>query len=892
MCDTIILLRIKMRYRRTNLKTDIIDKLSLSTVDNSYIKNIIESDRATFLTIHLFYEELYLSFLHGSDKAKDKLRLLLIRIASRFSKFQALTCYGDTQKKETKRIEVEVNPKWLRALANKYLVIQKMSLNTRLQLSSGFSINGSLITWRSGVTVSTEYVHVDLKTPLGKLIHKFVISPNLTLSYGDYLGYAKNLGFDNENIVSILKIFINKKIIFLEFDRLNLKLEELLSLQINSNLKNELTEIKTQLDQLNQIPSLKDIKAIITKMNNLYKIDQPLILSNIENTPKIKSKSLNLPNRLKRLFSLNSVTTNDYKVGRAFKQYFQEKYGLFKFVPINEALKLTDFENLSSKLKFIEKHDNEYHLSISKWKKMWLSFLSKNGSKKSITITDDFIDKLSETLIGALDHDCPLKSYEFVYSYLEKENLFVLPTQAIFSKNSINTKHTKISTISYFPNVYPFFMNNPELFGKNLYINQYVPHNGYSEANLGFILLSNGLKFCDNEGHILDIEWNSIMETRVSEEEDTVDLLKSITNYINQVPFSALPPYFNKLHHIPQIKYKNICLSPETWNLNEHETDSYLEYWKNKKQNISVISQGNMMPFYQWHTNKTFNVIKTIQNTTFCETLLPQANYAIQFIKEEKLGLVNAINEKYKLFTNDKYQKFLHGFTLLLPNKDFDFYLEKLIQTFNKYDNWYFIRYFDNAKASIRIRLLNTEELISFSKELDKFSKDYGCEVIKKAYAIESNRFGATESMYEALQEFSCETKNYFILKNKLAPEINDTYKRVAIEENFLKCALLIINKHILLKIYSSKRENHYNKHKLLIDKAQLKYTAKIQFPDTLKRRITKCLKSKFENDSLNKFAYYYFSLIHLCQNRLLGSNENGEVLSREICKKILSHYL
>lgn len=878
-----------MKYRRTNLKTDIIDKLSISTVDDHYIKDIIESDRATYLTIHLFYEELYLSFLHGSDKAKEKLRLLLIRIASRFSKFQALTCYGDTENKETKKIEVAVNPKWLRALISKSLVIEKMSLSTMLQLSSGFSINGNFITWRSGFTDSTEYVHVDLKTPLGKLVHKFIMAPNLTISYGDYLKNAKNLGFNNDEIVSILKIFIKKKIIFLEFDQLNLKLDKLLQLQINDDLRSVLTEIKRQLDHLNQVPPLKDIKAIITNMNNLYKVDQPLILTNIENRAQLKPKNLNLPNRLKQLFLLNSVTTNDYQVGRAFKQYFEEKYGMFKFVPINKALKLTDFEYLSSKLKSIQENDSEYLLAISKWEKAWLTFLSKNGYKKSITLTDDFINKITETLFGALDHDCPLKSYDFVYSYLEKEDLFVLPTQAIFSENSINTKSTEISTISYFPNVYPFFMNSPELFGKSLYINQFVPSNEYSEANLGFMLLPDGLKFCDEKGHILNIEWNSIMETRVLEEEDTINLLKSITNYINQVPFSAFLPYFNQLHHIPRIKYKNICLSPETWNLNEHEIDSYLDYWKNEKRNISVISQGNMMPFYQWHTNKTFNVIKRMQNTTFYETLLPQTGYAIQFIKEVKVGTVNSINEKYKLCT-ENHKKILHGFTLILPNKDFDFYISKLIQNFNKYDNWYFIRYFDNARASIRIRLLNKDELIPFSKELDKFSKKYGCKVIEKAYAIETNRFGTNESMDGALEEFSYETKNYFILKNKLVPELDDTYKRVAIEKNFLKCASLVINKHVLLKIYLSSVKNHNNIP--VVDKAQLKYAVQIDFPDIFKKRIINCLKSKFKQGSVSEFAYYYFSLIHLCENRLLGSSEDGEMLSRKICKKILSHYL
>lgn len=646
-----------MQYRKTNLKTDIIDKLSSNTVDSSYIKKIIESDKATSLTIHLFYEELYLSFLHGSDKAKAKLRLLLIRIASRFSKFQALTCYGDTEKKETKRIKVAVNPKWLRALVSESLVIQKLSLNTKLQLSSSFSINGKFITWRFGATNSTEYVHIDLKAPLGKLVHKFVIAPNLTISYGDCLEYAKSLGFDRDEIVSILKIFVSKKIVFLDFDRLNLKLEKVIKLQINDDLRNGLIEIKRQLDHLNQIPSLKEIKKIITNMNNLYKIDQPLILTNIENTTNLQPKNLNLPNKIKRLFSLNSVTTDDYQVGRAFKQYFEDKYGLFKFVPINKALELTNFEYLSSKLKSIQENDSEYLSSVSKWKKTWLSFLSKNSSKKSLTISDNFVDELTEILYGALDHETPLKSYDFVYSYLEKENLFVLPTQAIFSKNSINVKSTKISTISYFPNVYPFFMNNPEFFGKSLYINQYVPRNGYSEANLGFILLPSGLKFCDEEGHILNIEWNSIMETKVSEEEDTINLLKSITNYINQVPFSALPPYFNQLHHIPQIKYKNICLAPETWNLNDREIDSYLEYWKNEKQNISVGSQGNMMPFYQWNKNKTFSVIKKIQDTTFYETLLPQAGYAIQFIKEVKIGTESNTNEKYKLCKNETHQK-------------------------------------------------------------------------------------------------------------------------------------------------------------------------------------------------------------------------------------------
>lgn len=230
---------------------------------------------------------------------------------------------------------------------------------------------------------------------------------------------------------------------------------------------------------------------------------------------------------------------------------------------------------------------------------------------------------------------------------------------------------------------------------------------------------------------------------------------------------------------------------------------------------------------------------------------------------------------KILLVLNWKSSKY-RSYNLLLPNPDYEFYITELVNLLSDQKGvgqYFFMRYFDQDFPSIRLRLRKNDKNLSLI--LAKFCNKNGIKLIDSTYFPETNRYGDGKLLEKIEEEFENESKNYLKFCKNIR-SLNTLDARVYIELNFVVRLKNILSQREIMKLYKDFRNNNYV---IKFDK---------QFVSSIFNNLSDIFKLSRENWNFERFTYNYFSLVHMAQNRLLGSNDEEEEKVHSIVKKLI----
>lgn len=839
--------------RRANLPLTCID-----LINNYNLSELIKKDVGTDITSRLYYSKIFNS--KNSVKAKEKLTDLILRNASKVTKYKGFSVneYFDKTKSKRNGLDILPNLNWLRGVALIVSLNQSIDSDMKFSINYEYEINGDTFVWQIPRRNKNDlFIHIKRKSLFGKLINLFLKYGNLTYKQVyQFLGASKNGQV-------LIKYLIQYKIIFSELDNNQVTINQILCFTNNkklSKIKNKLEKINKSFDGLSNKPKMSEIIEIKNEMNNIYFEDDPLTLNRWE---YVKEKdNFNLPKELKLLFRLMGTLDKSYQYGRAYKKCFEDKYGYYRKIPVKTALFINNPGKFNSLINPYLLNDKLFLNVKQKWDKVWLKLLSKSQNN-ILYIKHRDIDEFIKILSPLQDHIANYVNCHLFYSRMA-DNTISLPffaLQPTFSQNN------KIS-ISYFANNFPE-VDEKDTSKNKVYLNQFTPSYSYSLDDIFIVLTREGLQFVNKNNQILKLNWGSILETKVKGESQFLTRLKNLCDYICQFPINALPPYYDSLYHIPKIMYKNIALCPEIWNLN---FDEFNRIKDNSK--FLIIENGTFFPLIKDKKYSKKDSYTVTRRMEYKGSYFKQNINLISFDNFEdnkSTGNTFELEQTYEK-NNFKYQ----SYNLLLPNPDFEFYITNIINQLTECGitkEYFFIRYFDQNYPSIRFRYRGANK--KMQAILTEFCKKNGIKLVTSTYLTETNRYGDGKLLEKIEKEFELESRNY-LNYHKSTKDMSTLDSRVFIELNFVIKLNGVINKNELNKLYKE------------FQKDNQKITLNSQIPDPIFDNLSSIFKLSKENWNFERFEYNYFSLIHMAQNRLLGSNDEEEKQAHSIIKRMI----
>ena len=836
--------------RRANLP---LSYISLTNKDN--LLNLIGKDIGTEITSKLYYPKVFNS--ENSIKSEKKLRDLVLRNMSKVTRYKGFSVsqYLNKEGKKIGGLNISPNLNWLRKVASIVACNQDSDSNLKFSLNYEYEISGTIFVWQIPRRNRNDvFIHIKKNSILGKLIELFRKQGCLT--YKQIMQY-----FDGSKSAKLLiEYLIKYSIIFSELNNNQVTLDQILCFTKNkylASLRKELKEINKSFNKLSNEPSLLAIDELRKLMDNICYEDDALTLNRWEYVAE-KDK-FNLPKELKLLFRLMGTLDKSYQNGRAYRKWFEDKYGFYKKVPVKKALFINNPKKFNSAVKPYLLDDKLFLNINKKWNKIWLNLLSKHNNS-ILNLTHDNINELIKLLSPLQDHVGDSVSCHLFYSRMA-DNSISLP---FFALQPTFFQKGKVS-ISYFANNFPE-VDEKDASKNKLYLNQFTPDSSYSLDRIFLVLTRKGLQFINDDNEILKLNWGSILETKVKGESQFLTRLKGLCDYMCQFPINTLPPFYDSLYHIPKIMYKNISICPEMWNF---ELDDLKQIEEDKS--LFFIENGTFFPLLN---DEKFSVDKFY-------TVTPRVKYKGDFVKQNidiiSFGNVNEDTSSIKLekLIQRKSSKY-RSYNLLLPNPDYEFYITELVNLLSDQKGvgqYFFMRYFDQDFPSIRLRLRKNDKNLSLI--LAKFCNKNGIKLIDSTYFPETNRYGDGKLLEKIEEEFENESKNYLKFCKNIR-SLNTLDARVYIELNFVVRLKNILSQREIMKLYKDFRNNNYV---IKFDK---------QFVSSIFNNLSDIFKLSRENWNFERFTYNYFSLVHMAQNRLLGSNYEEEEKVHSIVKKLI----
>lgn len=854
--------------RKANINYEQLDRLNSNSNSLNELKNLIKQDLGIYFTLKYYYSSLYKAcFTDKNEAAKRSIENLLIRCGTRATWFQGLSVNYDKNVKET-RLVFFLNPACNRAIGNMMALMETEDSNIRLSLNTLYQKEGSIFTWLNSLPDgSIEYIHIDENSYLGKIIKLLSIN-NIELKTFNSVLNAYKVSFKKKKIC--LSYLLEKNIIYTEDNILSNNIFNHLSHYKNSNLKSYLYVIGKELKKINSENDINLFLKIIEKLRNVTKVKYPLVIK--EKTNVLTKDHLNLPKNLLTLFRNMTVLSEDYQFGRAYRRYFADKYGYFHPISIKEALRINQPEIINKIISEYKQSDSVMINTLNKWSNKWIELLSKKLNTDQIRLTTQEIISFSQILESAVDHNPCKIEYEFLYSKVDKKYSFkyVLPVMAFLPKS----KNTTGISLSYNANIYPE-IGMGDIANNQVKVNQYTEDDAKLKIEDIYVeLWTDGLQFLDKSGKRINLIWNSLLETKVDGESLFVNNLKQLIKYINSKPINCIPPCYNLLFHIPRITYKNMCLSPETWNLNNKDDIDIVETI-NKK--VGIAEGGNIFPILTKRTNWKKEILSNLNSKDsvtlyeYIKCIEPTYTQHIMSVAvgKEKKDTKEVIFPKFQ-FNNQLKIKF-KTYTVLLPNLDYKYYIQKLARLMQNEERWFFIRYWDNGFPSLRIRTIPSEK---FESNLMVWCKYYKCTFTKKNFVPEFHRYGNNHLLDLVLHHFSIESK----LCGQFMKKHNSTQGRVIIESWFAQSWKECSNVP-LKELYSG-----FSTKGISVNVSNLP-----TFPKDIYKSLTSIFNLANNQMNIHQQIYLYFSLVHMAQNRFYGSSEKDEQLSHTVIKKMIN---
>lgn len=854
--------------RQANISYEQLRKLNSNSISFTELKKLIKQDLGIYFTLKYYYSSLYKAcFTHKKEAAKRSIENLLIRCGTRATWLQGLSVNYDKNVKKTQLIFI-LNPACNKALSKMLVLMEPENSNIKISLNTLYRKEGSIFTWLNTLPDGkVEYIHIDENSYLGKIIN--LLSKHNT-NLNKFNSVLDRYKISSEKKVICLSYLLEKNIIFTEDNILSDNIFNHLSHYKNSKFKSYLYVIDSELKELRSNIDINQFLKVTEKLRKVTKVKYPLVIK--ESTNLITKEYFNLPNVLFNLFKNMTVLSADYQFGRAYKQYFANEYGYFNLIPIREALRINQPEVLNRIINEYKQNDKIMLRVLSDWSSKWINLLSKDLDNEQIELTTQQILSFSQILEPAIDHTPNKTEYNLFYSKVDKKYPFkyMLPIMSFLPKN---TTSNGIS-VSYNANVHPEIgiINSTN---NQVKINQYVEDDSMlkiEDINIG--LCKDGLQFFDKLGKRINLTWNTLLETKVDGESLFVNNLKQLINYINGEPANGIPPCYNLLFHIPRITYKNICLSPETWNLNKDDDINIINLF-NKK--VGIVEEGNVFPILTKRKNWKKEILSDLNSkghTTLYEYITCFESTYTQHILSLTVGKEKKDDTKYifsKLQSNTNFKSPLTTYTILLPNLDYKYYIYRLNKLMQSEKEWFFIRYWDSNVPSLRVRTIPSEE---FENNLKVWCKYYKCTFTKQKFIPEFHRYGNDDLLDQVLHQFNIESNLCWQFMSKY----NSIQGRFIIENWFAQiwknCS------HITLKeLYSA-----FSTKGVPIVTSTLP-----QVPNNIHNSLTSIFNLANQKMTASQQIYLYFSLVHMAQNRFYGSSDHDEHLSHVMIKKLIN---
>ncbi|MFM1544756.1 lantibiotic dehydratase [Streptococcus mutans] len=871
-------------------------------------------------------------------------------------------------KKEKSRYEKSINIDlfWAYKVADKLesmpeiLNTLKVVANNALQKSDNFW----LLDTRShfGLMNSRSDIHEDITVKSNQLIDYVINCAEQPICYPTLVdNIAEKFSQSSDGVKKYLQKLIKEEFLvtelkfsLIEDNPLDWFINILERTQNNLELLEKLTEIKAMIQDYtdcdigegnNLILALENKISQIAETNAYLRVDL-YDHAELELSHHIKDS---LQNILKVLSSF-SPGINSRKEIRNYHEKFISRYGYEQLVPLQLLLNSTSglgFPKGYSQTKDFKQNKNN---GDSRNQKI-TEFLQRKFEKslrdgKEIILNDDDLKDLDfdkeQQISGEL-----YCFYDFKNRKLEVSGLGVSPMIG----DAFGRFHAKLPNTIITENV----NKTKEIFAKaypNTIITQLneVPYFGRS----GNVMVSNSLKSHQlelrNYTSKKDMSINDIYVGATSEElyfyskkygKRVIFIMNNMFNYINgskllrfllevsNSDFQNITPImFDNLdsyNHVPTIIYKDIIIKPETWNIRKSEVKTLdsLKNWLSDNDVPSLVRMKYTDQIIYLDLNRIIDLtmlFRSIKKHSFIQLLATHSEFVndtkiLELVVPFTRSDVNArqiyhyAQNIYTLEDSDSKEKYFYVKIYVNKQRQTSFLQKEyplLLNYLKLPENlqWFYIRYEDDEKGSIRLRIRYVEDkqlvqlysrFIEWATEARKNIQILGYEISE--YIPESARYGG-KKYSTIIHSFFYYDSILSLLLQKKTDQAIEVRTSLSIIRMFLMMKLNLQDQQELMKnLFDGEHKLKYEKEyhnsiSLLLD--SLCTRNQIDEADTFcvmnMKIITEEVSSVLKQEDLTTdWQRILGSLIHMRCNRVYGINSELERKTMFIVDKVVN---
>lgn len=781
---------------------------------------------------------------------------------------------------------------------------------------------------------------------------------NKNVSFKQLLNYIKTInGIDNNNddeIKNYISDLINFNFLITNLKDGNFNFLYKKLLEINSIYKLEssyseiineinlcIEEIKNEFNNHNYKKVSDIILLLSNRMNDFYTVSMPLKFDLKIGMKDIKLNENILQNAVDGLFHFILLSHQKYK-DRLFEYHslFLEEYGVDQLVNIKQCI--DEFKGIGIPE---EKQNN-----INYNPKIYREIQKINYKNKDKIILND---ELFEKIDSNLNFQKSGELYCYIYKHKNTDEYIIEFSEMIASFcagnsfgrflplidstlwNKIMKTNDEIVNVIEYPNNNKSgnVINSINNSKHNIQLGTFI--NGKS-LNLDDLFIGADL----NELYIYSSEINkkiTINTPSMINYEYQSDIYKTLfkfSNYSIDFPNKIMN---QSSFHIPRIQWKNIIFQSERWQLDadmiqniEIGKYSYLNNHYNIPQFIWISDNDNRL-YIDLKNDKDLKLLiselKKRKNIWICEDVLKrddleniltdenntpyQSEFIIPFDLEKQVTKDKDMIPSYYMTDDNKLKNysFERNWFYCVFYIENNFQLKCLSKTINNLLNelfknglikkWFFIRYKENNKDTIRLRIQVSSDKNAHQKLYDIFKKWYVSSLENdeinnyeiRNYIPEISRYGGYDLMNYCESLFEIDS-NYILMQYMVSKEDNFYEDYIAITGYFLLITFGIENDEIVSItndfVTNEQKNIIHNNRKELLDLTKNnfeKFKNKFPFLNTLfieyKQKILD-IKEQFNKKNINQNKAYriIMSILHMHFNRGYGVNQYLEGLA------------
>ncbi|MGL5900609.1 MAG: lantibiotic dehydratase [Lactobacillaceae bacterium] len=707
----------------------------------------------------------------------------------------------------------------------------------------------------------------------------------------------------------------------------------------NDSFINSLLEIKRLIESyekqelgqnVRQIEKIEEAMSQLVESETYLRVD----LYNKKQVSLNQSVKNSLNDALKVLDTFSFNNSNNIEMTK-YHDMFISRYGYEQLVPLQLLLNSTGGLGFPN---HYNKHSDEL-IQSKRNKELNTFFLRKIESalqdKQNIVITDSDIKQFTALDTGQLSGEL-YGFYNSNNSTIEIGSLGISPSlgntfarfHAKFDKNILKKNTTIITNVinEAFPNSIFVQLNEVPYFGRSANVevsnDLEVPHlelHNYSHGNSISIndiyvgATNQEIYFYSKENKkrvifIMNSMFNYLNGSNL------LRFLIDVSNINNGGITNIMSDHFNKLKHAPAVIYKNVILRPEMWNLRKRDfkdSDTLNSYLiSNKVPSIVRMKFGDHIIYlnldrkmdlhalYQsLNKNKFIQLLRTDKNHETFEIVAPFVNKNIT--SRDTLYVPKNIYDSYNVDNKYFFAKVyvISSQQIAFLKKNFVLLMKEL--NLDATQKWFFVRYQDDNKDSIRIRIeySNTAQHAQLYLKFSKWAKKAREQLIISGYSIseyfpETYRYGGTKYSAIIHDFFHYDSILSLILINESERKV-ETQTAASIISLFRTLNLdLKQQKHLISNLYNESSKSKYEKeyHTTISKMVSTLENNELNIDDKYILETIKKLSIIFNQKNISvDWQRILGSLIHMRCNRVYGINSDMEERTMFLVYKVIN---